>query len=229
MILDDFVMLGRTVPEHSKKHGVVACSAGYSREYGGFLRIYPLPMDENIPRWSICTVALERPKTDNRKESFRIKDGTSVKVVGKADRIVEFDYLDSLQSVSVASLNQDRESLAILRPREMSWRFDKMKPGEEHQMQLGLTPCETEQTLKPRLQFSDEHGRHDLQIRDWGATVFLQKGFDAHKLWPALKIDNPQYEHLLFCGNHNVHRNNWLVISLISRKINANMDLFAND
>lgn len=226
MIIEDFVMLGRTVPEQSKKHGMVACSAGYSKEYGGFVRIYPLPMDYKIPRWSICRVEVERPKTDNRRESFKIKDGTFIEVVGKSDKSSEYDFLENMQARSIASLNQDRDSLAILKPKDIAFRFDAMKPGEEYQLDLPMFEKECENTPKPRIQFRDNDGNHDIQLRDWGSSIFLQKGYEQHKLWSALKLNDSRYEHLLFCGNHNVHRNNWLVISVISRKIDMNMELF---
>jgi hypothetical protein len=70
MIIEDFIMLGRTEPTQSKKHGIVVCSAGYSRELQQFVRIYPLPMRANpIRAWSQCTIPLRRPTDDNRKES----------------------------------------------------------------------------------------------------------------------------------------------------------------
>lgn len=222
MIIEDFVMLGRTVPEYSKKHGMVACSAGYSREYGGFLRIYPLSVDCSIPRWTVCRVSVESPKDDNRVESFRIKDGFAPEKIAKVKKDQEFDFLQSLQSRSIASLNQDRHSLAIIKPKNLCYRYDKMKEGEEYQLCLPFYEQEKKETLKPRLQFSDEDGLHDLQLRDWGCFQFLKKKYDKRKLWSALFLTNPEYEHILFCGNHNSHRNSWLVISLISRKIQAN-------
>lgn len=226
MVVEDFVMLGRTVPEHSKRHGLVACSAGYSREFGGFMRVYPLPMDCNVRRWDICRIELERPKHDNRKESFRIKDGCRLEVVGRARKDDEFDFLRSAASRSIASLNQDRDSLATIVPTNIGYRFDQMKQGEEHQMMLPLGIDETPETPKPRIQFDDEDGHHDIQLRDWGSTLFMQKGNDKGDLWKALKFHDPEYEHLLFCGNHNAHRNSWLVISVISRRRSKNMDLF---
>lgn len=49
MHVEDFVVLGRTVPEESKKYGQRICMAGYSLENNQFLRIYPLfvPVGEN--------------------------------------------------------------------------------------------------------------------------------------------------------------------------------------
>jgi hypothetical protein len=225
MIIEDFVMLGRTVPEQSRRHGLVTCSAGYSREHGGFMRVYPLPMESVVKRWDVCRIKLERPKQDSRKESFRIADGSHIEVIGKAKKDDEFDYLHSIRSRSIAALNQDRESLAIIQPANMTCRFDKMKIGEEYQMALPLHSGESAETPKPRIQFDDDDGHHDLQLRDWGSTILLNRGYDKHHLWNALRLNDPGYDHLLFCGNHNTHRNNWLVISVVSRKKNVSNNL----
>ncbi len=43
MIIDDFVMLGRTEPQQTRNSGVTVCSAGYSPSLGQFIRVYPKP------------------------------------------------------------------------------------------------------------------------------------------------------------------------------------------
>ncbi len=40
--VEDFVVLGRTVPEDSKRYGKKICMAGYSPDLNQFLRVYPL-------------------------------------------------------------------------------------------------------------------------------------------------------------------------------------------
>ena len=39
MILDDFVVLGKTVPEPTSDGRVFVCSAGYSKDIGGLIRV----------------------------------------------------------------------------------------------------------------------------------------------------------------------------------------------
>lgn len=42
MMFEDFIMLGKTIPEPQKKTGrVFVCSAGYSDEFRHLIRIYP--------------------------------------------------------------------------------------------------------------------------------------------------------------------------------------------
>lgn len=227
MVIDDFVMLGRTVPEPSKRHGTVVCSAGYSKELGSFMRIYPLSPFERIPRWSICRIALRRNPTDQRQESWRIQENAQPEIIGKADKDSEIAYLLSKQSPSIQSLNERRASLGIIQPSgQMGYRFDRLQHGEEYQ--VGLFPeIQSTETRRPRLTFNDQGGKHDLQLRDWGCAEFIRKNSaDSHyKLWDALKVGNPLYEHVLFVGNHAQHRTSWLVISLLSRKVSAQTNL----
>lgn len=225
MILEDFVMLGRTAPEESKKHGLVVCSAGYSRELRQFVRIYPISMFDRIPRWSICRAKVRRNPGDSRDESWRIDDDHPIEIIGKADKNTEYDWLESVAACSIADMNQKRRSLAIIKPEGMQFRFDGLRHGAERQIQLieGGKPDE----LRPRVKFRDAAGAHDLQLRDWGCRMFLEKHPDRdYQLWDALNLTKDNYEHLFFVGNMANHRNNWLIISVVSRKREAQIGLF---
>lgn len=227
MIIDDFIMLGRTVPEPSKRHGVVVCSAGYSKELKSFMRIYPLSPFEKIKRWSVCRIELKRNPQDSRHESWRIKEDTCPTIVGHANKDDEINYLLTQQSPSVQSLNENRHSLGIIKPNgSLTPRFDRLQCGEEYQVNL-FPEINSTENRRPRLSFYDQGGKHDLQLRDWGCAEFLRKQSDEdhHKLWSALKLNNPSYEHILFVGNHAQHRNSWLVISLLYRKVSSQLNL----
>jgi hypothetical protein len=54
VILDDFVMLGTTVPEPNSSGRVFVCSAGVSDEDRRLIRIYPLARRGAPKRWG-CT------------------------------------------------------------------------------------------------------------------------------------------------------------------------------
>jgi hypothetical protein len=227
MIIEDFVMLGRTVPEESKKHGLVVCSAGYSRELRQFMRVYPIMMIDRVPKWSRCKIGLKRNPDDSRVESWRLQQDHGIEVAGAAKKSDEFDFLSSLKSSSIAELNDRRASLGIIRVGNVSWRFDGMQPNEEYLMSLFPSESGSEEKKKPRVLFSDDDGEHDLQIRDWGAHEFLRKNPGKHAdLWGALKLTDKTYEHLLFVGNHNQHRSSWLVISIISEQTRPQLSLF---
>lgn len=220
MIVEDFIMLGRTVPEESKKHGLVVCSAGYSRELRQFLRVYPITMLDRVPRWSRCQIALKRNPFDSRIESWRLKHDGEITIKGTAIKAEEYDALAKMATGSIAELNDKRASLGIIKPQGLEYRFDGMKKQEEYL--LDLFPDAHREQPTPRLMFRDESGEHDLQLRDWGSHEFLRKNTDAnerHKLWGALRLTDITSEHLLFVGNHNHHRNSWLVIGVISERV----------
>ncbi|CAK0762245.1 hypothetical protein CCP4SC76_3680005 [Gammaproteobacteria bacterium] len=224
MIVEDFVMLGRTVPEPSKKHGLVACSAGYSKEMRQIMRVYPLSPAMSVPRWSVCRLPLRRNSSDSRFESWRIKENEAPSIVSKVEKNTEFDFLTSISSDSIKILNDKRSSLGVIIPKISGYHFDGINPGEE--FIADFFPEDKKIEMKPRLVFEDAHGKHSLQIRDWGGYEFLRKNPDKHhQLWSALKLDNNLYEHLLFVGNHNSHRNSWIIISIVSRKTTKQIDM----
>lgn len=225
MIIEDFIMLGRTVPEASKKHGMVVCSAGYSREMRQFLRVYPLNTLARLPRWSRCRLSLRRNSEDSRQESWRLQEDQEAEITGKAIKSEEFQALAKMASPSIAVLNANRASLGIIKPTAIKGRFDGMQPQEERIPDLFGTDMGMKK--RPRLLFKDADGDHDIQLRDWGSYEFLRKQPETnhYKLWSALNLDNDHYEHLLFVGNHNQHRNNWLVIGVISEKTKQQSEL----
>lgn len=225
MILDDFIMLGQTVPEQSKKHGLVVCSAGYSRELRQFMRVYPITMFNSIPRWSQCQISLRRPNDDSRLESWRINEDRELKIHGESDRANEFSYLSKIAVGSIKELNDQRLSLGIIQPHSLKYRFGEYRDNETFMLNLDLFGGEKPKPIKPRVIFEDAAGKHDLQLRDWGSHEFLRKNPTSSKLWDALKFTDSRYNHLFFVGNHNQHRSSWLVISVISLIKSNQMDL----
>src|SRR5207245_9483859 len=72
MIIEDFVMLGTTVPEPNSDGRVFVCSAGVSEEYRKLIRIYPLARRNAPRRWAVHRVQLVRNPRDSRDESFQV-------------------------------------------------------------------------------------------------------------------------------------------------------------
>lgn len=216
----DFVMLGRTVPEPSKKYGLVVCSAGYSRSMRQFLRVYPLFPSDDIPKWSVCRLDLWRNEPDSRHESWRLREGTRYEVLGTTSAEAEWGVLQKLRSDSIDKLNTARQSLGILRPTVLDLRFRNRETvkqlvlfEEEKRWQRVLhgVPCCT---------FTDEAGfNHTLQLREWGNVVFLTKFPEQPDgLWKNLALTDTTLDHLFFVGNMNHARNAWLIISTMKKK-----------
>ena len=230
MTLDDFVFLGKTVPEPNSDGRVFVCSAGWSRELRSLVRIYPLSRFLAPKTWSVCTVRLQRNPRDSRNESFQLfgdrHDGhaeinhecitahSDVKPASLADE------LRKRMCPSIRQANDRRLSLALVRPKNPEVHFE-YNPDSPASPQLALFDAPQNMpefgskrfAYIPRIHFWDEDGEHDLQLREWGCYEFLRKQGEEnrHKLNPHLSADST-----LLVGNLNNHRTAWVVISVLN-------------
>ena len=234
MILDDFVMLGKTVPEPNSDGRVFVCSAGYSAELGGLVRLYPLARKVAPPRWSICRVPLERNPKDHRPESYKIRGDRSAGAHDRINRHFEITdlmpspkraaLLDKTAVSGLAEANSRRLSLAVLHP--PAFGRIEMEPNEQspESPQLALFDTDASEIpagakrfpFIPRLHFWDNDGSaHRLMIRDWGLFELMRKnpGYRHDDLRAALHLTASSS---LLVGNLNAHRNAWLVISVLN-------------
>lgn len=239
--IDDFVMLGKTVPEPCSDGRVFVCSAGVSATMRGLIRIYPLARRAAPPRWSTSTITLERNSKDNRPESFKLA----------ADRsVTEHDHINDAFQIgadhpargradllappavdSIREANTRRLSLAVLHPDtlELTFDFNPDSPDSPELTLFDVAPRPTEGAKRfayiPRLRFRDVDGWHHLMLRDWGCYEFMRKNGDARRqeLKGALHLDGSCS---LLIGNFNRHRTSWLVISVL-RGLRADQGLFA--
>lgn len=229
MRLDDFVMLGKTVPEVISDGRQAVCSAGYSDEFESLLRLYPLSTLHAPKRWHTYRVEIERNSRDRRSESWALRGERrdnhpeiNVRSFSETGRIQPPDLSDAIERNTVDSIkeaNERRMSLAFLRPRNLDLTFD-YNPSAPDSPQLKLfSPVEPAKGSKrfaytPRLRFFDQDGYgHNLQLRDWGAFEFLRKWPENHPgLKRNLKLDD---DPVLLIGNHAQHRTSWLVIAVL--------------
>lgn len=238
LILDDFVMLGTTVPEPNHTDGrVFVCSAGYSATMRSLIRIYPLARFGAPTRWSVNTVKLERNPRDSRIESFqlagdrrpeahrhinRVFDATDVVAPG-----ARADLLRRCVVGSIAEANERRLSLAILHPEAMELEFEHNAASPDSpQLALFDLPDKEPSGARrfpyiPRIRFRDAHGENRPMLRDWGVYELMRKhnnltdmsdGQRRRYVAEALHLD-PTCS--LLVGNLGNQRNAWLVISVL--------------
>jgi hypothetical protein len=232
--LDDFVMLGTTVPEPNSDGRVFVCSAGVTRQLRQLIRIYPLARRGVPTRWHRYRVKLERPAPnhDSRYESWKLAGDRSPehhddinqtfeecgsKV--RPDKRAELLQLHQVESIALA--NERRMSLAVIRPRriEVAWEH---RPNEPEALPLQLFEPEARkaETARfewiPRLVFKDTVGEHRLMLRDWGTFELLRKRGDDYakeNLAGALHLGP---DSALLVGNINNQRTAWLVVSVLN-------------
>ena len=243
MILEDFVMLGTTVPEPNSDGRVFVCSAGVTEEDRRLIRIYPLARRRVPRRWGMYRVRLERNYQDSRGESFQL---AADRTRGAHERINdEFEIVQTAISRgsrasllsryvvgSIDEANAKRLSLAIIQATEMTVEFDE-NPETAPDPQMVLFDSEDEQEagarrfpLMPRLRFHDERTTNRLMLRDWGAFELQRKkgpSYFRDNLVDALHL---QPSSSLLVGNMNNQRNAWLVISVLNG-IREEPDLFS--
>jgi hypothetical protein len=246
MIIEDFIMLGKTVPEEQRSdRRVFVCSAGYSRELRQFIRIYPLARTDTPSRWHSCRVPLERNPKDSRPESWKIKGDRSADQHCNINKTFEIqhklknndqkDVFSSMERIcnSIQEANERRLSLFVLRPKCIaSLEFAENRNSPDHpQMWLFDAQASDEPqgakrfAFQPYLRFNDEGGSHRLQLRDWGCYEFMRKFGDdrRHELRQTLRLDACPP---LLLGNMNGHRNTWLVISVFPSMSEMQAPLF---
>lgn len=243
MICEDFIMLGKTVPEPNSDGRTFVCSAGWSKEMRSLIRIYPLAMQDAPSMWTMASVRLERNPQDHRTESWRLRGDrsgdhhrtiNSVFTVQKSLTGTEIaSVMEQIEAQSKKQANDAKQSLAVIQPDfPPELHFSENVESDDHP-QLSLFARTDEEKRKagaatfpfqPRLRFSCNGDFHDLQLRDWGCYEWMRKNeMDGRATHPIRKrlLDNPR----LLVGNMNRHRNCWLVISVL-RPVHQ-LDLFA--
>lgn len=244
--IDDFVMLGTTVPEPNSDGRVFVCSAGVSPQLRSLIRIYPLARHGIPKRWHTYAVKLERPagNHDSRPESWKVAGDRGV---GAHDRINQRFTLTApklaparrkalLEPYVVPSIryaNERRMSLAILQPEHLDLSFDH-NPQSPDSPQLALFDAGDRYELPfgakrfawmPRLSFRDEDGTHRLMLRDWGCYELMRKHGDDYARQHMADAMHLSADSSLLVGNLNNQRNAWLVIGVLNG-LRSPMSLF---
>lgn len=250
IIVDDFVMLGTTVPEPNSDGRTFVCSAGVSATLRSLVRIYPLARFGAPTRWSVSTVKLERNPTDSRRESFRLAGdrrpgvhdhiNRTFEIDGTVRRQARGDLLKPYVVGSVAEANAKRLSLAVLHPEGLGAECLEFEhnPASPESPELTLFDLEPRAETGarrfpyiPRLCFRDRDGVNRPMLRDWGVYELMRKhdnltqmsdGERRKFVAEALHLDN---DCSLLLGNMNNQRTRWLVISVL-RGLRSEPSLF---
>lgn len=233
MIAEQFVMLGKTVPETTSDGRLTVCTAGYDLELRKPIRIYPLARQLCPKRWSVSRVPLERNAKDSREESWKIRGDRSPERHGLINSIIEpvekrigdaqqREILNDLAVGSLSEANAKRNSLCVIFPRRVPI-LDFKKREQTELPKLEPTPdlfgaCKELPVMQrfpwhPRIMFEDDDGDHNLMLREWGCYELMRKyGREANaKMSDALNLSTAPP---LLCGNFAAHRTSWLVISV---------------
>jgi hypothetical protein len=217
VIVEDFICLGRTVPEESKKYGHKVCMAGYSAELGQLLRVYPLPVKNPLRVGFRYVLSLERNASDSRAESWKLTD--RVALYESTEKTSSRDILAAISCLavdSIATLNERRASLGVLVCEEAVCEFQRRESVSSEQLDLfdwaDVAFGANAISVAPYLRFDDATGTHRLQLREWGCYEWIRKNVGEHRqLSRNLRIDR-HHKQTILVGNMSNHRNTWLII-----------------
>lgn len=227
--VDDFVMLGRTEPQQTKKNGITVCSIGYSKTLRSLIRVYPIPLGLSVPKFSVCSVKLIRGN-DSRPESFKLPDLKNSLIVGeKLSQKKKKELLEDLKSFrasSINELNEQRRSTGILIPQQIDGKWKPRKDLSESERQLEIEGMPKDNPLFsmpeiPLLSIVNEDGSfNNLQLRDWGCSEFIRRyvitgRYHKNEIWNALHFDKPQ---MLLVGNMRHFPISWLAVCTFTMK-----------
>lgn len=239
MRCDDFICLGRTVPEESKKYGAKVCMAGLSSELHGLLRVYPLPVVNPIRARHECVLEVQRNRQDSRVESWKLS-GRGEAIVSVSPRpVLDHECLASalgpFRVRSIVELNDRRLSLGVLHllnPRG----FYRQRSGISHPDQGMLFEIADECfgagaiDVCPYIEFWDDDAkRHELQIREWGCYEWIRKErARASQLWDNLHLREGKMIWAVV-GNQANRRTSWLIIKTFIVRTETQRQFFADD
>lgn len=242
--LDDFMMLGTTVPEPTSSGRIFVCSAGYSVQLRQLLRVYPLAR-RNVPtRWHRFQVRLERPppQDDSRIESWKVMGDRSPGIHERINerftdlgewnperRAVE---LRRLMAPSIQVLNERRASLGLIHPCSVSVEIEHCPDHPDSPaMRLfdptvyDIEPDAPRFPVIPRLRFTDQDGDHRLMLRDWGTFELLRKKGPEYVTENLARALHLRPTSALLVGNLSHHRTSWLVISVLNGLVESHASL----
>lgn len=227
----DYLVLGQTIPEKSKKYGVRVCTAGYSLKNDSFVRVYPLLVKYHFKRWQhFECLPVVRNNKDHREESWKLKYHPSKLTnfessIFKQNKRKELlmNIYEKHKAKSINQLNEERRSLAVIKLINPKGYFVNHNSKSINPRQLSLFEDEndnlefTKEGFKyiPRVKFLDEENKkHDLMFNSWDAFMHqkhLSKKYGVENLWQALRMKSNSFA---LIGNLNHLRNTWLIISI---------------
>jgi len=238
--IDDLIILGNAMPDEISGGRKSVCTAGYSPSRDELIRLYPVPINVHPARWAIYQVPVTKDKRDVRSESWKIQGSHDEwnflykklrwrgELPKSEQKILLHKLIDKFKAPCVKTLNENRESLGIITPKNMEGYFADRKTHDPT-FQVTLDSEYKQSTIhnfekQPRLKYTcsecqTKKGYHDQQIIEWGTYVWMGKHPDQiEKVWDNLRIYDSEYEHHLLVGNQARHLTSFMVISLFRFK-----------
>ena len=183
------IILVKAAPHPSRRYQETVCCAGVTPE-GEWRRLYPVRFrhlkDAKFSRWDLLEYKWQRPKDDPRRESRRVEE-QSLEIIGKLAKDHQAAFLDPLLRASYVDAAQRGETLTLVRPRNITFRWRRKSDVEISGEKVAFATASAQGSLldEPlkafdpcpyylRMGFNDAAGSHGMMCGDWetSATFF---------------------------------------------------------
>lgn len=211
-VIDDFTLVARAAREKSKKYGTFQCCIGFSKSRGRLFRLGPTPPMNPLRAWGTYRVNCVKTTTDSRKGSRRLDVDSSIVKTGDEDRYKSISYmLNNFLSGSIAELNNDRMSIALVIPERIEG-FSFKEVDVDDGFEYGAAGTKH----RPYLKYVLAGKKHRQQVREMGCFEFLRKNPERRTdIFKNKKLGEPGVRHALLIGNMLRNQNNWLVVDMM--------------
>ena len=172
MVVERIIVLAKTYPEISRKHGPLVCVAGVN-EYREWRRLYPIPYriwtddkykDLRFKKWDIIEVEVSEkpPPHDKRSESRRVINWRGIRVVDHIDDWgARLHIVRGLLDQDIESIVNSGRSLGVVKPAKvldfLSKPRDRLRDEAEKEVLEKMDRAEGAATLLEYLQIGDRH------------------------------------------------------------------------
>lgn len=246
--------LVKAYPNLSRKYREVACVAGIDLQNTELVRIYPIPfrfLDEQLQfkKYQPIEVELGKRREDKRPESWGVSLD-SLKVIGdlidtrdgwEARRQLVKPFVDGSMCELQAGTGPDRQSLAIIRPKQVTGlrieeieidlekkQFAEVLAGSPTLFEDEDDRARQRQALEQipfsfKYEFRCEHPRckgHSQSIIDWEIGELFRKVKDREN-WQELvrgkwvdELCGETRDTAFIVGNHNRYRGTFMVLGV---------------
>lgn len=212
----DLVLIGRTAPVISKKHGKIVCGIAYSPSIQGLIRIYPLPINMGLSRRGIFDALLEKTTKDSRDESYKLLKHSKQKgdiPLKKMKRLMD-DLVYPLQET-----NNEKKSITVLRTNGLETILTEQEIGEPDTGGFMVVP---NYPKIPRIVLKTGYRQFRFQWREWGIFELMrrkiQEGNEKEITEEYISRRYQDKVNYLVLGNLVSQRTTWVVCEIYSFK-----------
>lgn len=235
---EETIILVKAWPQPSQKYGETVCCAGVTRQRE-WRRLFPIRFrhlegSAQFRRWDIVEYRPERPRDDNRAESRRV-DEPSLRRIRTMPESERPAFFDPLFRPSIQNAAGRGESLTLIRPKSLRFKFKRKSDSElaEEQLRRARTlaqgslfdkelakiePC----PFNLSVAFEDAEGPHEMGCGDWETAAAFFNLRRQYGEVAALEHLRETYEEKYFSkgvglalGTVKKRPNQWLLLGLI--------------